>query len=445
MKIATWNVNSLRVRLPQVSDWLANNPLEILCLQETKLVDADFPVDEIEALGYRVVYAGQKTYNGVATLSKTTATDIVTDLPGIADPQRRVLGTTIGDFRVLNVYVPNGQSVGSDKYAYKHEWLRRLTDYVKLELTRHRRFVLLGDFNIAPEDADVHDPELWEGRVLFSPPERKAFQTLLDSGLCDTFRKFPQAEKSFTWWDYRGGAFRRNLGLRIDHILASEALCASCVSATIDTAPRKLPRPTDHAPVVAEFLARTRSPVSWGEAGFTVEGETYAGPGHAVFFTVHSDSTTLKRVPGFSTWALQRRLWPRAARSRLILNSVVSTSLSMPISVAAAIPAVWSATVACTPACTNPSCCRCMSRRSRRVSQRPSPKPMSSSPSPRINGASWKMRSISAVFVMHAVCGSGGACGSTKSTPVPIAQTGLSVLRRRQAPKRHALTRSRPA
>ncbi len=253
MKIATWNVNSLRVRLPQVSDWLARNPVEILCLQETKLVDEDFPVEEIEALGYQAVYAGQKGYNGVATLSRDAATDIITDLPGLSDPQRRVLGATFGEFRVLNVYVPNGQAVGSEKYAYKLRWLDRLTQHVEYDLERYRRFVLLGDFNIAPEDADVHDPELWEGSVLFSPPEREAFQTLLHTGLCDTFRMFRQPEKSFSWWDYRGGAFRRNLGLRIDHILASEELCALCVAATIDTEPRKLARPADHAPVVAEF------------------------------------------------------------------------------------------------------------------------------------------------------------------------------------------------
>jgi exodeoxyribonuclease-3 len=253
MKIASWNVNSLRVRLPQVLDWLVSNPVDILCLQETKLVDQEFPVAAIEEAGYQAVYAGQKTYNGVATLSKQAAAEVVTELPEMDDPQRRVLGTTIGTLRVLNVYIPNGQSVGSEKYLYKMGWLHRLQDYVEQQLRRYPQFLLLGDFNIAPEDVDVHDPELWAGKVLCSDPERQAFHGLINMGLHDSFRKFPQPEKTFSWWDYRAAAFRRNLGLRIDHILCSTALYERCVISTIDQGPRKWERPSDHAPAVAEF------------------------------------------------------------------------------------------------------------------------------------------------------------------------------------------------
>ncbi len=253
VKIASWNVNSLRVRLPQVLDWLVSNPADILCLQETKLVDEEFPVAAIEAAGYHVVYAGQKTYNGVAVLSTQAATELVTDLPHMDDPQRRVLGATIGTLRVLNVYIPNGQLVGSEKYLYKMGWLQRLQDYVEQQLRLYPKFLLLGDFNIAPEDADVHDPELWAGKVLFSDPERQAFRGLIELGLHDTFRKFTQSENTFSWWDYRAAAFRRNLGLRIDHILCSTALYEHCISSTVDQDPRKWERPSDHAPVVAEF------------------------------------------------------------------------------------------------------------------------------------------------------------------------------------------------
>ncbi len=253
MKIASWNVNSLRVRLPQVLDWLVSNPVDILCLQETKLVDGEFPVAAIEEAGYHVVYAGQKTYNGVAVFSTQAPTEVVTDLPDMDDPQRRILGATIGALRVLNVYIPNGQSVGSEKYLYKMDWLQRLQNYVEQQLRVYPQFLLLGDFNIAPEDADVHDPELWAGKVLCSDPERQAFRGLIEMGLRDTFRKFAQPEKTFSWWDYRAAAFRRNLGLRIDHILCSTALYEHCISSTIDQDPRKWERPSDHAPAVAEF------------------------------------------------------------------------------------------------------------------------------------------------------------------------------------------------
>lgn len=253
MKIATWNVNSLRVRLPQVLDWLAREQPDILGLQETKILDAEFPVAEIQAAGYHAVYSGQKAYNGVALLSRQPAHDVVRDLPNLNDVQRRVIAATIGDVRVLNLYVPNGESVGSEKYAYKLDWLEKLIQYVEGELAVYPRVVLIGDFNIAPEDRDVHDPKAWEGRVLFSEPEKAAFRRLLAAGLCDTFRLFEQEEKSFSWWDYRMMAFRRNMGLRIDHILASRELCAACRSCRIDKNPRRLERPSDHAPVIAEF------------------------------------------------------------------------------------------------------------------------------------------------------------------------------------------------
>ena len=253
MKIATWNVNSLTVRLPQVLDWLGQQQPDILALQETKLTDADFPTLDIANAGYQAVFAGQKTYNGVALLSRLPAGEIVTDLPGLDDPQRRVLGATVGKMRVLNLYVPNGQAVGSDKYAYKLAWLDKLAAWLQNELARHPQLVVLGDFNIAPEDRDVHDPVAWAGQVLCSEAERAAFRRLLDLGLKDAFRLFPQEDHAFSWWDYRAAAFRRNLGLRIDHILASPALAAACTACQVDKAPRRLERPSDHAPVIAEF------------------------------------------------------------------------------------------------------------------------------------------------------------------------------------------------
>jgi exodeoxyribonuclease-3 len=253
MKIATWNVNSLRVRLPHVLDWLGRHRPDVLCLQETKLVDADFPVAEIRDSGYHVVYSGQKTYNGVATLSRTAALDTVAGMPGDDDPQRRVLAATVDNVRVINVYIPNGQQVGTEKYEYKLAWLSRLQAYVQSELACHRNAVLLGDFNIAPEDRDVHEPELWTGKVLCSEPERAAFRALVAVGLGDSFRKFDQEPGIFSWWDYRAAAFRRKRGLRIDHILCSAPLYEKCLACSVDTEPRKLERPSDHAPVVAEF------------------------------------------------------------------------------------------------------------------------------------------------------------------------------------------------
>ena len=253
MKIATWNVNSLKVRLPQVLDWLAASDADVLCLQETKLTDENFPADEIKAAGYQVIYSGQKTYNGVAIISKREAGDIITDVAGLDDPQRRIIGATIDGIRILNLYVVNGQEVGSEKYAYKLEWLARIADFIKAELQQHELFITLGDFNIAPQDRDVHDPDAWRERILCSTPERNALQHILDLGLEDTFRLFEQQEKSFSWWDYRAAAFRRNMGLRIDLILASKALSRKCTACSIDREPRQLERPSDHTPVYAEF------------------------------------------------------------------------------------------------------------------------------------------------------------------------------------------------
>ena len=251
--IATWNVNSLRVRLPHLTQWLAANPIDAIALQETKLPDADFPAADLQALGWNSAFSGQRTYNGVAILSRDPATDVVAGIPGFEDEQRRVLAVSLGSLRVIDVYVPNGQTVGSDKFAYKLRWFDALREYVAAELARHPHLVVLGDFNVAPEDRDVHDPKAWEGSVHVSPPERAALQQLLGAGLADCFRLFEQPEKSYSWWDYRMMAFRRNAGLRIDLILASTVLARKCGECHIDKAPRKLERPSDHTPVVASF------------------------------------------------------------------------------------------------------------------------------------------------------------------------------------------------
>lgn len=255
MKIATWNVNSIRVRLPQVLEWLKQENPDVLCLQETKITDADFPAAALRDAGYHSVYAGQKTYNGVATLSRAPVADVVSSLPGAAGDQKRLLAATVGGVRVVNVYVPNGEEVGSEKYSYKLSWLKALEKFISKELKSHARLALLGDYNIAPEERDVHDPQRWEGRVLFSDQERAAFQRLVRVGLTDVFRKFDQPEKSFSWWDYRAGAFPRNHGLRIDHVLCSAPLAAECRGCRIDIEPRRHERPSDHAPVLAGFSA----------------------------------------------------------------------------------------------------------------------------------------------------------------------------------------------
>lgn len=253
MKIATWNVNSLKVRLPHVLDWMHEHRPDVVALQETKTTDDKFPAAAIAEAGYTVVYAGQKTYNGVAILSRKTAGEVLTDIEGLADPDRRILAATVDGVRVINLYVVNGREVGSEKYAYKLHWLEAVTGFVRAELARFERVVVLGDFNIAPEDRDVHDPEAWHEKILCSTPERDALRRLLDLGLRDTFRLFEQEEKSFSWWDYRAAGFRRNLGLRIDLILASGEMARNCRACSIDVAPRRLPRPSDHTPVVATF------------------------------------------------------------------------------------------------------------------------------------------------------------------------------------------------
>jgi len=253
MRLATWNVNSLKVRLPQVLDWLAAHVPDALCLQETKLEDAKFPLAEIEAAGYHASFSGQKTYNGVAILTRQPVTATAQGIPGFADPQQRVIAATLNGVRIVCVYVPNGESVASEKYRYKLDWLAALTAWLRAELAQYPSLALLGDFNVAPEDRDVHDPQAWAGKVLCSAAERAAFEQLTELGLKDTFRLFEQSEKSFTWWDYRMNAFRRKMGLRIDHILASGILAARCSACSIDSEPRRHARPSDHAPVIAEF------------------------------------------------------------------------------------------------------------------------------------------------------------------------------------------------
>jgi exodeoxyribonuclease-3 len=256
LKLATWNVNSLTVRLPRLLAWLPAIAPDVLCLQETKIDDARFPAAELANAGYVAHYAGQRTYNGVAMLVKSAlapARDIVTALPDLVDDQKRVIAATVGGMRVINFYVPNGQSVDSDKYAYKLAWCAAATDFLRAELARAPRLAVTGDFNIAPEDRDVHDPALWAGQVLCSEPERAAFRDWLALGLADSFRLFPQPPDTFSWWDYRQLAFPKNRGLRIDHILLSRALCELCTACRIDRNARKGDKPSDHAPVIAEM------------------------------------------------------------------------------------------------------------------------------------------------------------------------------------------------
>ena len=251
MKLATWNVNSLKVRLPQVVQWLENNPVDVLCLQETKLTDDKFPQAEIEALGYYVAFSGQKTYNGVAILSRLPMTDVVKNNPLFDDEQQRIISATIDGIRVICAYVPNGQAVGTDKYAYKLNWLDALLRWLETELQKYPNLAILGDYNIAPADEDVHDPIAWKDQVLCSDEERAAFKRLCALPLIDSFRMFLQAEKSYSWWDYRQMAFRRNRGVRIDHVLLSTPLAARCTACEIDKLPRKWEQPSDHTPVIA--------------------------------------------------------------------------------------------------------------------------------------------------------------------------------------------------
>lgn len=249
MKLATWNVNSLAVRLPQLLDWLATNPVDVLVLQETKLTDDKFPTLEIGAAGYQVQWFGQKTYNGVALLSRLPAQAVVKNIPGFADEQARVIAATVDGVRCIGAYFPNGQAPGSDKFAYKMGWLDALREWLREELRQHPKLVLMGDFNIAPEDRDVYDPVAWAGQIHCTDEERAQFRALIELGLVDAFRLFEQPPKSWSWWDYRNLAFRKNQGLRIDHILVSEALRSAVTACNIDKVPRKNERPSDHAPV----------------------------------------------------------------------------------------------------------------------------------------------------------------------------------------------------
>jgi exodeoxyribonuclease III len=253
LTIATWNVNSLRVRLPHLEQFLAATPLDVLGLQEIKLADAEFPSAELGRLGLAGAWHGQRTYNGVALLARAPLSDVTRGIPGYSDEQARVIAGTVRGVRIVDVYVPNGQAVGCDKYAYKLAWLARLAEYLQAELARCPLLAVIGDYNVAPEDRDVHDPKAWEGQVHVSPAERAALAGLLSLGLTDVFRAFEQPERCYSWWDYRAAAFRRNAGLRIDLVLASAALAARCTGCRIDATPRRWERPSDHAPVLATF------------------------------------------------------------------------------------------------------------------------------------------------------------------------------------------------
>ncbi|MDH3788799.1 MAG: exodeoxyribonuclease III [Xanthomonadales bacterium] len=253
MKIASWNVNSLNVRLPHVLAWCDAAQPDVLALQETKLPDDRFPAEELKSAGYHSIYSGQKTYNGVAVLSRQQASDPITDIPGLDDPQRRILAVTVGDIRIIDLYVVNGSEVGSEKFGYKLHWLDKVTEWIGTEMQQHDKVVVLGDFNIAPDDRDVYDPAAWEEKILCSTPERDALKRILGLGLIDTFRLFDQEERIWSWWDYRMNMFRRKLGLRIDLVLASSAMTECCTASYIDIEPRRQERPSDHAPAIAEF------------------------------------------------------------------------------------------------------------------------------------------------------------------------------------------------
>jgi len=253
MKIATWNVNSMKVRLPHVVEWLQNHEPDVLVLQEIKQLTENFPTEALQEIGYHSIASGQKTYNGVAVISKNPATDAITDFPDLDDPQRRILASTVDGIRIVDLYIPNGSEVGSEKYEYKLNWLKSLRNFLEAEMQRHENVVVLGDFNIAPADADVYDPEKWGDAILCSPPERQALAELFNLGLTDVFRKFEHPEGTFSWWDYRAAGFRRNAGLRIDLILTSDGMTERCKASYVDKEPRAWERPSDHAPVIAEF------------------------------------------------------------------------------------------------------------------------------------------------------------------------------------------------
>ncbi len=253
MKVASWNVNSIKVRLEHVLDWLDAAKPDVLGLQELKMHTDAFPADAFKEVGYHVAVDGQKTYNGVALLSKTEAADVHKAIPDFEDVQKRAIAGTFGDTRVINLYCPNGQAVGSDKYDYKLAWFEALAKWVEKEVAEHEKVIVMGDFNIAPDDRDVHDPEEWAGKILCSDPERAALQTLLDMGLTDSFRLFDQPEEAFSWWDYRAAGFRRNRGMRIDLLLVTDAVAKAATASDIDKEPRTLERPSDHAPVFVDF------------------------------------------------------------------------------------------------------------------------------------------------------------------------------------------------
>ncbi|MBY6204909.1 exodeoxyribonuclease III [Halomonas denitrificans] len=253
MKITSWNVNSLKIRLEQVLDWTEANRPDVLGLQETKLTDDKFPVEAIEAAGYHAAFSGQPTYNGVALLSRSPAEDVRTEIPGFDDPHKRTIAGTFGGVRVINLYVVNGKAVGDEKYEWKLEWLEAVTRWIEAELAEHDELVVIGDFNIAPGDADVHDPDEWHEKILCSTPEREALNRMLDLGLTDSYRLFDQPERVYSWYDYRQLAFRRKRGLRIDLALVSDALKDRVTASTIDLEPRALERPSDHAPVTVEL------------------------------------------------------------------------------------------------------------------------------------------------------------------------------------------------
>ena len=250
MQLATWNINSLNVRLPQVIDWLNTNPVDVLALQELKMTDDKFPALALGEAGYQAQWFGQKTYNGVALLSKKPATDVVKNIPGFADEQSRVLCATFAGVRVIGAYFPNGQAPGSDKFAYKMRWLTALREWVQAEMAAHPRLVLMGDYNITFDDADVWDPDGMRESIHCTTEERTHLRALVDLGLADAHRLFEHPPKTFSWWDYRMLGFQKNRGMRIDHILISDALKAQAIACTIDRTPRKNPQPSDHAPVV---------------------------------------------------------------------------------------------------------------------------------------------------------------------------------------------------
>jgi len=251
MKIVTWNVNSLNVRLAHVLDFLKSDQPDVLALQETKTIDANFPLEAIQKAGYQVIYSGQKSYNGVAILSRSTASDILMDIPSLDDPQRRLLAASIDGVRIINIYIPNGQEVGSDKYAYKFRWLLAFRDYLQTELAIHPQLIVLGDYNIAPSAQDIHDPERWHEKIMCSTAEREWFQSLIDFGLADTVRQLHPDQAMHSWWDYRMNAFRRHWGIRIDHVLATSSMLP--LHADVAAKYRALERPSDHAPVWVEF------------------------------------------------------------------------------------------------------------------------------------------------------------------------------------------------